>query len=499
MRFLSPALWLQKLSVLRKFYVIISLIILILLFGLASFTFSLRTMSGIRAYVGGEGLWSKAQKEALNSLSQYAHSHNESDYDNFLKFLNVPLGDKQARLELEKSNPDLSLVRVGFLKGENHPDDFSDMIFLFRDFRHVSYMAQAIDIWTQGDEQIEELLNIGRKVHDAISNSSSGQDASPSKLATLLSQAQIVDMQVSILENRFSSILGEGSRAIGLILLIAFMALSSIIGAMALLIAMYIGRTIDQVDRAKSEFVSLASHQLRTPLTAIGWSVERLLNDRAGPTNQKQHEYFVEIQENNQRMIHLVNSILKVSKIELGGFIIEPVRTDIRMIVKDILAEVAPQVLEKRIKVEELYPREPLLVPVDTELFRVVIQNLIQNAITYSEANSAIHIRVRVLNKGETMDAQRFTNDSFVLQVADSGIGIPKDQQGKIFTKLFRANNAILKKTDGNGLGLYISKVILDNSGGSIWFISEVGKGTTFNVALPLQGMKSKKTFKELV
>src|SRR3989344_6645446 len=118
--------WLRKLSVRNKFSIIIILILFILLFGLVNFWIGLKIMSSIRAYVGGEGLWSKAQKEATNNLIKYATSFDEVDYNSYLTFLQVPLGDKQARLELNKENPNMEVVRAGFIKGGNHPEDIDD-------------------------------------------------------------------------------------------------------------------------------------------------------------------------------------------------------------------------------------------------------------------------------------------------------------------------------------------------------------------------------------
>lgn len=113
---------------------------------MGTFWFGMKVMSSIRAYVGGEGLWSKAQKEAVNSLFKYTNSLEETDYGNFLTLLEVPMGDKESRLELEKENPDLEVVRKGFIKGGNSPEDVADLIFLYRRFRYVSYMDTYTDL-----------------------------------------------------------------------------------------------------------------------------------------------------------------------------------------------------------------------------------------------------------------------------------------------------------------------------------------------------------------
>ncbi len=136
---------------------------LVLLAGLG-----METLSAVRAYVGAESLWSKAQKEAVHHLTRYALSHAEGDYQAYLSGLAVPLGDRQARLELEKPQPDLQVVSEGLRAGGNHPEDVEGMANLFRRFRRVPQMARAIDIWAEGDAEIARLRHLGEALHDAI-------------------------------------------------------------------------------------------------------------------------------------------------------------------------------------------------------------------------------------------------------------------------------------------------------------------------------------------
>jgi len=121
---------------------------------------SMRMQSAVRAYVNGEGLWSKGQKDALHSLVRYAGSGDEADWKRFEAEIAVPLGDHVARLELEKRHPDRDVVRLGFEAGRNDPRDVDDMAMLFRTFRHTEVMSRAIDIWTRGDRDHRELLRV---------------------------------------------------------------------------------------------------------------------------------------------------------------------------------------------------------------------------------------------------------------------------------------------------------------------------------------------------
>jgi len=241
-----------------------------------------------------------------------------------------------------------------------------------------------------------------------------------------------------------------------------------------------------QIDKAKTEFVSLASHQLRTPLTSINWYAEMLLSGDAGKLNDDQKQFVNEIHVGNQRMVDLVNALLNVSRIDLGTFAIEPALTNIVEIAKSVLAELKPQIQKKQIKVEEKYDKDMPLIKIDPKLTRIIFQNLLSNAVKYTPVKEKISLNVTKTKK------------DLLIEVADNGYGIPKSQQSKIFTKLFRADNVQKKDVEGTGLGLYIVKSIIEKSGGKIWFESEENNGTTFFVTVPLSGMKDKKGTKGL-
>jgi len=145
-----------RLPLVKKLFVIVGAFVAIVICVFFLGVFRSDILSGVRAYVGGEGLWSKAQKRAVLSLMRYAEAHHESDYQEYLDDIAVPEGDKLARLELEHPKADMDVVWRGFVQGRNSPDDVESMARLFRQFRHVGYMAQAIAIWTEGDEYVDE-------------------------------------------------------------------------------------------------------------------------------------------------------------------------------------------------------------------------------------------------------------------------------------------------------------------------------------------------------
>lgn len=235
-----------------------------------------------------------------------------------------------------------------------------------------------------------------------------------------------------------------------------------------------------EIDKAKTEFVSLASHQLRTPLSAISWYTEMLLNGDAGEINEKQKEYLNEVYYGNQRMIDLVNALLNVSRIEMGSFIVEPEEVDVVTLFNSVVLELKQKIEQKRLNVVTNFSKNFPKLFLDKKLMRIILQNIFSNAVKYTQEMGTISIGAKV------------ESGFLEVEVKDNGFGIPKDEQVKIFDKLFRATNVREKETDGTGLGLYIVKSILDHSGGSISFESVENEGTTFVVKIPSTGMSKK-------
>jgi len=240
------------------------------------------------------------------------------------------------------------------------------------------------------------------------------------------------------------------------------------------------------IDKAKSEFVSLASHQLRTPLSTINWYTEMLLNGDAGPMNEEQKKFLDEIYHGNQRMVALVSALLNVSRLELGTFAIEPEEKSITEIADIVIKELQPQIKTKNLKFENYYSKDLKSMPLDPKLTDMIFLNLLSNAVKYTPEGGQVKLSIETNRAG------------VLITVIDTGYGIPQEQQKHIFTKLFRTDNAREHDADGTGLGLYIIKLIVDNIGGKIWFESVEDKGTTFFVQIPPNGMKQKSGNKHL-
>ena len=225
-----------------------------------------------------------------------------------------------------------------------------------------------------------------------------------------------------------------------------------------------------EADRAKNEFVSLASHQLRTPLSTVNWYAEILLGEDAGKINEDQRGYLEEIYNGNQRMIELVNALLYV---DLGSFAVNAKLTNIKEVADGVLSEFSRHVKRKNTEIEKNYEEGSLMAHTDPSLIWIALQNLISNAIKYTPEGGKVTVGVKREEK------------NIIVSVSDNGYGIPKSAQKKIFTRLFRADN-VVQVSEGTGLGLYLVKAVADQTKGKAWFKSEENKGSTFYLSIPI-------------
>lgn len=228
-----------------------------------------------------------------------------------------------------------------------------------------------------------------------------------------------------------------------------------------------------QVDRMKTEFISLASHQLRTPLTAVKWYLELLETGHAGKLTAEQEQLLDKVISANERNIELVNTLLDISRIEAGKFKVEAVSTDANSLAKEVIEEAKIKYMEKKQTVNFISRTKLPPINTDPKLLRNILMNLLTNAMKYSPNEGLIEIMLD--RNGDDLD----------IRVKDNGMGIPKNQYSRVFTKFFRADNAVAKNTEGTGLGLYLVNELVKLLHGKICFTSEENKGTVFHVTIP--------------
>ena len=240
-----------------------------------------------------------------------------------------------------------------------------------------------------------------------------------------------------------------------------------------------------EVEQMKDAFISIASHQLRTPLTGIRWVIELFMKNTER-FNDKEKEYLRNIHASSERLTLLVDQLLNVSRIEGGGISLVTKKVDAWGLVRDITREFSTISEVKKVDLKFNSLENKIIVETDVNALRNIVQSVISNAIEYTPEKGSVEVCVEE------------KNDSFIVSVTDTGIGIPKKDIPKLFTKFRRSENARKLKPDGTGLGLYITKQAIDFLGGSISVESEEGKGTKFNISLPIHS-KNKKGVKKFL
>lgn len=228
------------------------------------------------------------------------------------------------------------------------------------------------------------------------------------------------------------------------------------------------------IEKSKSEFVTIAAHQLRTPLSAIKWSLNALIDGDVGELSAEQKDIINKSYESNERMIILINDLLDVARIEEGRYLYKLAAAKLEDLVQIAMAPCKELATKRSINLEykkSIAPSPEVMV--DNEKMILAIQNLIENAIKYTPVGGQVTINLK------------YDTNKVEFSVQDTGVGVTKEQQGRLFTKFFRASNVMRMETDGTGLGLFIVKNIIEAHGGRIWFQSQEGKGSTFSFSLP--------------
>ena len=522
----------KNVSIARKLYAVVGVMACLIAGELLALQFSLGTLSAVRAFVGGEGSWSKAQKNAAFSLQRYALTRNEKDYADFLFYLQVPAGDRQARVELTRPHPDPARMLTGFVAGGIHPADVPSMVKLLRRFYWVSYLARAIEVWGKGDVLLEELRAAGAHYRDLVRSPS----PDPFEVDRVLGQIRSLNERLTVIEDEFSSSLGAGSRWLeGIVISLLFMAVLIVesigltltflttrsmsrglaevtaaadaigsgnflrpavvtgrdeIGALAQSVNRMGGllrtsyrdlerrvteRTtaLDEAVRAREEFLSIASHELKTPLTALKLRIQlrrKKLERGEAPLHARLLEEVRNDERQMTRLTRLVDDMLDISRLTRGSFILTRETTDFAQLVRELVDRLRPSFREAGCIVH-LATDDRAVGSLDPFRIEQVVTNLLTNVLKYG-AGRPVHIDLRA------------SGGFAILSVRDEGKGIAPSDRERIFRRFERAVPE--EKVSGLGLGLYIAREIVLAHGGEIRVESEEGRGALFTVVLPL-------------
>lgn len=515
--------WFKNISISKKLYFVVGIMALLIAVELFTLFFSLRTLSSVRAFVAGEGLWSKAQKNAFYNLQKYARTYNNDDYLEFKKSMAVPLGDHKTLMELLKANLDMEKARQGFLEGRNHPQDIDGMIQLFRRFHNIYYIDKAIKIWIDADTTITKVVPISEKLYQEINSTTPSED----RVEEILKELDPLNEKLSVLEDDFSYTLGEGARWLeNLILTILFViALTVEFTGLFLTISVSIGITkgineiikisekvakanfqdkvkiysTDEIGQLASsfnnmiedlqkniskrtqveydlkqktqeltrsnaeleQFAYVASHDLQEPLRMISSYIQLIEERYKDKLDSDANEFISFAVDGADRMRKLIHSLLEYSRVnKVHPF--ESINTT--NLLSDVLQDLNDVIKNNQaiIKIEPLPD-----IYGDPVLIRQLFQNLILNAIKFKgEQNPELIISSKKVNK------------EYQFSVKDNGIGIPKEYSEKVFEILQRLHS--IEKYPGTGIGLAICKKIVEKHGGRIWFESKINIGSTF-------------------
>lgn len=504
-----PVRGLKDISISTKLYFIVGAMAVLIVLELFTLWFAVHTLSSVRALVGAEGLWSKAQKDAVYQLEKYYRTQNDTDYQAFKKYMSVPQGDHIARLELLKPNPDFSIAHQGFLQGRVHENDIDGILNFLVRFHKIEYVNRAIQFWAEGDSTISQLAIIGESLHNEIT----GAASQTAKRSSLIEELEPLNQKLTELEDGFSYSLGEGSRWLeDLILKLLFIvALTVEITGLLLTysVSRGISRGLQEINRATDkikagdltaraqvfshdeigqlaramnqmtekltvsnreleQFAYVASHDLQEPLRTITNYVGLFEKQYRIRLDSTATSYIDLINAATGRMQLLIKDLLDYCRIGIDK---KTEKTDCNALVEDILVLLEKIIQETGCKVH--VDKLPVIYAYP-EIFSL-FQNLISNAIKFRRANGPALIWI----------AAEPTEDGWLFRVEDNGIGIEKAYLERIFIIFQKLHSK--NEYRGSGIGLALCKKIVELHGGKIWVESELEKGSSFRFTIPNQ------------
>jgi signal transduction histidine kinase/CheY-like chemotaxis protein len=491
--------------------------------------FAMDTLSAVRAFVGGEGIWSKAQKDAVLELQTYSFTHDELHYVNFRKHLLIPLGDHQARMEMQKPDMNMDIVREGFLGGQVHPHDIAPMVKLMRRFYKISYIHDAIVYWSEADDLIFTMIDKAEQLHKAILSSKQGDRSRI--IRKIYAEISQVNEHLTYVENEFSSTLGEASRWLEGILMILLIIAVATVESTGLILTIAFSRGLtkalhelhsfatnvgsgdfsktvpvrssdelgrladalnkmaadlrsstnerqlaDEASNIKSLFLANMSHEIRTPLNAIIGFVDILKDTNLQESERKR--YLDIIERTGYSLNTIINDILDISKVEAGKLEIEKTICSLPLVLRDLQSLLSLRCEEKGIELKFLTQNIPEYIVTDVTRLKQILLNVINNAIKFTNKGC-------VTATFQTRDAQ------LLCTVEDTGIGVSAENIDKLFQPFSQVDLSIRKKFGGTGLGLILSKRLAQILGGDVVLRQSIlDRGSVFEISIALGDLR---------
>ena len=512
--------WWKNLSVSGKLYTVVGTMGFLIAIELFTLIFAMTTLSSVRAFVAGESYWTKAHKDATSALQNYAVTRDEKFYQLFLTRIKVPLGDRKARLEMQKENMDEKIAAEGLIAGKNHPSDIPGVIKLFRRFSWVDVIQDAVKDWIEADRLLDQLIATGENLHLKIQNGS----YSDKQVRQYLENISAIDYALTDAGDAFSHNFGTASRMLENILMLALVfAVVTVEGTGLFLTISFsnnLTRVLGEMNKAakavgegdfdqqipvrsrdelgqlansmnlmieslknqilavniRDEFMSVASHELKTPLTSLKLQAQmRKRIIERGEVSSYSIDKIKKMAEDDEhqvnRLIRLVDDMLDVSRLRTGKFALQMEKTDIVHMLRELIHRLEGQFAQARCDVTFTAP-EYLGLTCDSYRLEQVVINLLTNAMKYGGGNP-IHLTLAK------------TPNGVEISVKDFGMGISEKDKERIFEQFERAISP--SEVSGLGLGLYIAKQIVVAHHGSIKVESSLGRGATFTVTLTEQ------------
>ncbi|HEY8271533.1 MAG TPA: response regulator [Pseudobdellovibrionaceae bacterium] len=517
----------KNLSVSHKLYAVVGVMAVLIASELFTLLFAMNILSAVRAFVGGEGLWSKAQKGAVLEIQNYARTRDVKYYEAFREHLKIPLGDHAARLEMQKTNMDKSIVTKGFLEGQIHPQDIVPMVKLMRRFSEVSYLQKAILAWEKADHQIFQLIEASERLHKLISQPGK-KKASDEEVQALMDKILVINKEATEFENQFSATLGEASRwlesTLMILLIIAVITVESTGLILTITFSKGLTRVLNELNafaqkvgsgdfskkvpvrsndelghlaaalnkmteelqgmnserqvaersnQIKSLFLANMSHEIRTPLNAILGFAD-LLKDPSLPRNESR-KYLEIIERTGFGLLTIINDILDISKVDAGKLEIEKAPCSPLQLASDLESMLRLRCEEKGITLTFETIELPKRIITDPSRLKQILINMIGNAIKFTSHGG---VKVTLFTQAQKL----------ICTVEDTGVGIPVESRHRLFQPFSQVDLSIRKQYGGTGLGLILSRRLAKLMGGDVILkYSEPGRGSVFEVSIAFE------------